>query len=422
MILLQHHPKVPAIVRRMVAVSGDLADFFAFILGQQVYHNTVHEQWEMDERIYHAPEKLDDSYEREFGGNAIERYRLTPERGEWVQRTDRCYAALSAPWKTGPRLFLREIPSERHLAVAWWDGSGHVNKAGIMIRRQEDSPSLTYLLGLLASRSVHRYYMWTSEKSRQDLFPRISLRSVRQLPIRIIDFEHPTEDGLKEEALVCCREAIEAGDYDTPFVLARAALAAHAAAHGPAGKPDLRDDEYWAEEIAWFEAEAGTVSVPPAGTEGGAGGRPPSDAADLREDFVHDLLASLAQRMIDLNAEKHEEKQGFLRWLERTLGCSIDDLSGKTLIRAYDERESIADFDDLCSRLCAAANRRKMSADPRGRDLQEQIEGEYAASVETLDELNASLAATDALIDRIVYALYGLGEEEIAIIEGEEAE
>ena len=36
----------------------------------------------------------------------------------------------------------------------------------------------------------------------------------------------------------------------------------------------------------------------------------------------------------------------------------------------------------------------------------------------TLDVLNADLAATDALIDRIVYALYGLGPDEIAIIEG----
>jgi len=33
------------------------------------------------------------------------------------------------------------------------------------------------------------------------------------------------------------------------------------------------------------------------------------------------------------------------------------------------------------------------------------------------DGINAALAATDALIDRIVYALYGLGPDEIAIIE-----
>jgi hypothetical protein len=58
-----------------------------------------------------------------------------------------------------------------------------------------------------------------------------------------------------------------------------------------------------------------------------------------------------------------------------------------------------------------------MTADPRTRGVQESIEGEYDASVERLDAVNADLSATDALIDRIVYALYGLGPDEIAIIE-----
>ncbi|MEA3402438.1 MAG: hypothetical protein U9R79_14470 [Armatimonadota bacterium] len=139
--------------------------------------------------------------------------------------------------------------------------------------------------------------------------------------------------------------------------------------------------------------------------------------AQLREDFLHDLLAWLAQRMIDLNERKHHEKQGFLSWLERTLGCDIDDLSGKTLIRDYDDRECISDFDDLCSRLCRAANRRQMDADPRGRDTQERIQGEYDESLARLDGINEALSRTDDLMDRIVYALHGLGPDEIAIIE-----
>jgi len=51
------------------------------------------------------------------------------------------------------------------------------------------------------------------------------------------------------------------------------------------------------------------------------------------------------------------------------------------------------------------------------RDLQESMKREYDASMGKLDALNAALRRTDDLIDRIVYALYGLGPEEIAIIE-----
>ena len=138
---------------------------------------------------------------------------------------------------------------------------------------------------------------------------------------------------------------------------------------------------------------------------------------ELREDFVHDLLAELAQRMMDLNETKHTEMEGFLTWLERHLGCPIDALSGKSLIRAYDDPEKIADFDDLSRRPCSALNRRKITGDPRSRDFQEPIQAEYEPSMQRLDEANEALAQTDELIDNIVYPLYGLTEDEIAIVE-----
>jgi len=49
------------------------------------------------------------------------------------------------------------------------------------------------------------------------------------------------------------------------------------------------------------------------------------------------------------------------------------------------------------------------------------LEKEYDASLAKLRPIKSRLAAVDALIDRVVYALYGLEEEEIAIIEGNSA-
>ena len=171
----------------------------------------------------------------------------------------------------------------------------------------------------------------------------------------------------------------------------------HPAAHGPADRPELKPG--------------------PSGRHGPSARQDGTPIRELREDFVHDLLAELAQRMMDLNQTKHTEMDGFLTWLERHLGCPLDELSGKSLIRNYDDREKIADFDDLCRRLWSAANRRKIAADPRSRDFQEALQAEYEPSMERLDEVNEALARTDELIDSIVYALYGLSEEEIAIVE-----
>jgi hypothetical protein len=48
----------------------------------------------------------------------------------------------------------------------------------------------------------------------------------------------------------------------------------------------------------------------------------------------------------------------------------------------------------------------------------QKIREAWENSMETLRPLLKDIAATDRLIDRIVYQLYGLTDEEIAVVEG----
>ena len=63
-------------------------------------------------------------------------------------------------------------------------------------------------------------------------------------------------------------------------------------------------------------------------------------------------------------------------------------------------------------------NRRKIAVDPSARAFQERLQVEYDASLAKLLPIKQRLAATDRLIDQVVYRLYGLTEEEIAVVEG----
>lgn len=56
-----------------------------------------------------------------------------------------------------------------------------------------------------------------------------------------------------------------------------------------------------------------------------------------RSDVVHDLLAFLAQQMMEMNQQKGAEVKGFLTYLERYIGASVDDLSNRTKIKAYSQ-------------------------------------------------------------------------------------
>ncbi|GFO96023.1 hypothetical protein ig2599ANME_0207 [groundwater metagenome] len=136
-------------------------------------------------------------------------------------------------------------------------------------------------------------------------------------------------------------------------------------------------------------------------------------AAPEESDVVHDLLAHLAERMIDMNKDKNAEIKGFLRWLEGEIGAQVDELKNKTIIREY----YAADFDALFGALVKNKKKLKEGYDPTRREPKEKLQQEYSASMAKLAPLLERIKATDELIDQIVYKLYGLTKDEIKIVE-----
>jgi hypothetical protein len=136
-------------------------------------------------------------------------------------------------------------------------------------------------------------------------------------------------------------------------------------------------------------------------------------ATPEESDVVHDLLAHLAERMIDMNKDKNAEIKGFLRWLEGEIGAQVDELKNKTIIREY----YAADFDALFGALVKNKKKLKEGYDPTRREPKEKLQQEYSASMAKLAPLLERIKATDELIDQIVYKLYGLTKDEIKIVE-----
>jgi hypothetical protein len=140
------------------------------------------------------------------------------------------------------------------------------------------------------------------------------------------------------------------------------------------------------------------------------------------ESAVNEFLGRLAERMSSLHEARLEEKNRFLSWLNGQLDCSIDDLSGKTFVRAYEKQpegvekllEVLGDKNSSSTTGLDVSEPKEYGAENAER---ERIISGYERSMDILSPLLKQIDFTDRLIDQVVYRLYDLTEEEIDVVE-----
>ena len=313
-----------------------------------------------------AAAQVDKRYHKMLTGRDVGRYSVE-WGGEWIAYDPELVAQYGDKGRTlppehvfsRPKLLLQR--TRRGLAVklvATYDDAAfyNLNRLSNVVLHDRTSISLLYLLALVDARLLDAYFNWVFQEYE------VKPAHLRRLPVCPIEFITPEH---KRESL--------------------------------------------GQDFAQLHRDSTDPAAPLAFAEDQLNQEP------ARTDVVHDILAFLAGRMIEMNKERGEEISGFVSWLERHIGASVDKLVGKTKLKQYHE----SDLPTLLGVLRQTPNRRRVKVNPDARSVQEEIEREFNASVARLAPLKARIADTDWLIDQIVYRLYGLTEEEIKIVEGQ---
>ncbi len=90
-------------------------------------------------------------------------------------------------------------------------------------------------------------------------------------------------------------------------------------------------------------------------------------AAPDESNVVHDLLAHLAECMIEMNKDKDAEIKSFLAFLKGEIGAPIEKLSNKTTIQEYYNSEYT--FQNIIDVLVKNKKKLKAGYDPRVRQI-----------------------------------------------------
>jgi hypothetical protein len=304
----------------------------------------------------------------------------------------------------------------------------------VVRQKQYDSH---FVLAMLNSYFI-KYYWLQNFYDRKKTFPKIKGTYLLQLPVRRIFFTTPQaererqvaelksfyESGNYNSILTCIGELLPK-DADGSFLaFARSISVKDAVAKGYMTKqvehPDLSRQRRG--EVGDAENSALKEDSPSGYDESGN--------SLEKSDVVHDFLAFLAEQMTEMNKSKHEQIKRFWTDLEGITdadtfaklqkGKQEKSLAQKKPLRQFVNPESASNkrLEDALEWTEEAFKEFIKTLAGRTPNLSDflDIYRKYAPAVQTFVQ---RIQATDELIDGIVYLLYGLTEEEIAVVEGE---
>jgi len=332
----------------------------------------------------------------------------------WVQRdeSDPNRFKPSSLYEQASKLMVRRVGID---LVASVDSSrSNVLNTIYVAQVQEGEQRGVYFLASVINSRLAGFWFKRIFVFEDRLFPYVRVSQLSWLPIRRIAFTTPLAERarLVEEAKRLYREALES---------AKQTSAAQA---------------LFSDLLVFVEERLKRIHPPATELVRKHNADPlnkdwqiPEGALWEQSDVVHDLLAFLAEEMIRLNEEKQQEMKNFLSWLEAELqvwpdskgNTGIEALTGKTQLKNYlgdyQKAEPELPFDEFWKIL--QKNKGRI-----GRNLTHEFMAElreaYKRSLSKLLPIKERLRLTDALIDQIVYRLYGLTPEEIKIVESAE--
>ncbi len=145
--------------------------------------------------------------------------------------------------------------------------------------------------------------------------------------------------------------------------------------------------------------------------------RPQLEMADV----IHDLLASLAQKMRMMHEDRDLEVGKFLDWLEREVvrphsGKTLGELSGKSAIESLGKATD-GGIDQSTDVILEVLKKNRVYRKFVPSNDRRVIQVEFGKIWNRIRPLARAIEATDSLIDGIVYRVYGLTAKDVALIE-----
>jgi type I restriction-modification system DNA methylase subunit len=375
----------------------------------------------VEKRVFDANYCKDVTYRQYLMGRDIDRYLIAPLEERWISYGEwLAEPRPEAPFLEPKRIIIRQTGDS---IIAALEDKQRLTLNNIHnLRARQQPPTYEYLLAILNSRLI-TYFHHQIVPEADRVFAEVKIVDLERLPIRLISFT--TSEAERMEQVKTLQELYQQGDFDELLESVEACLPKGSDGEFIAFRQSISVEQAIKKGVLTEEQAKGWALESGDPSSYDENGNPLE-----RSDVVHDFLAYLAERMIEMNKDKREIIEKFWTDLE---GVTASETFKK--LRRGKQEKTLARRSKACRPFVKAESGSAKHLDESlawsedaFKDFAKLLAGRignlsdlvevYHKHTPDYKQLVSSIEATDKLIDQIVYKLYGLTEDEIAIVEG----
>ncbi|MFX1255151.1 MAG: Eco57I restriction-modification methylase domain-containing protein [Promethearchaeota archaeon] len=188
---------VETLLKKIRHIGIPLSDICDFSLGLTPYDKYVgHTPDQIKNRVFHAETPKDTTYRKWVTGGDVERYGLNWKKKEWISYGSHLGAPREKRFFISPRILVRQIISgsppriyATYTEEELYNGQTIFN----LLKKDDTSFNLKYVLGLLNSKLMTFYHANTFLDKSKRLFQKILIQDAKIFPIASSDRIHQTQ-------------------------------------------------------------------------------------------------------------------------------------------------------------------------------------------------------------------------------------
>lgn len=193
------------ILDKMLIETVPFNSLFDFSVGVQAYDSYSGQSKEtIQNRVFHANYRKDETYLPELNGSDVERYAIHKKKESWISYGNWLAHPRSEKHFFNPRILIREITNKgKYKIVCCYTEEKSIHYKSILniISPNNNRENLLIILGILNSSLMSWYFDLNSNKLDSNTFPRISLVDLKKFPLKLGVFESKISKIIKQKTL-----------------------------------------------------------------------------------------------------------------------------------------------------------------------------------------------------------------------------